>query len=64
MCWNGVGVDWRVLEWIGGCWSGLELLGIVLEWSWSSLECVGVCWNGVGVEWRVLEWLGMVLEWS
>ena len=53
-------MEWRVLEWLGmvlrWCWSGLELLGIVLE-------CVRGCWSGVGAAWNMLECVGMVLEW-
>ena len=66
-CWSGlesVGVDWRVLEWLGIAWNSvrveLEQLGMcwsVLEWCWSGMEGVGMAWNGVGVElkWRGLE---------
>ena len=60
VCWNGVGVEWWVLEWLGmvleWCWSGFKWLGIVLEG-------VRGCWSGLGAAWKVLECVGMVLEW-
>ena len=38
VCWNGVGVDWRVLEW----------LEMVLEWLGVALEGVGVVSEQLG----------------
>jgi hypothetical protein len=46
-----LGVAWKVLEW---CWSSLEGVRMVLEWSgWSGMHWMS--WVGVGDMGNVLE---------